>query len=95
MREQKSKAQVKQNNNYKIMLTPCPLTHTHTHHDMNQPTPYPIPHIYNNTIDIEFLVQMRQCNKCRSVRNDEIFKLYLESVDKQDMYHRHRETDHI
>ena len=93
MTEQKSKAQVKQNNNYKIMLTPCPLTHTH--HDMNQPTPYPIPHIYNNTIDIEFLVQMRQCNKCRSVRNDEIFKLYLESVDKQDMYHRHRETDHI
>ena len=33
----------------------------------------------NNTIDIAFLVQMRQCNKCRSVRNVEIINIHLES----------------
>ena len=28
-------------------------------------------------MDVAFLVQMRQSNKCRSVRNDEIFNLHL------------------
>ena len=33
----------------------------------------------NNIMDTEFLVQMRQSNKCGSVRNDEIFNLHLGS----------------
>ena len=33
----------------------------------------------NNTMDTEFLVQMRQSNKCGSVRNDEIIDLHLGS----------------
>ena len=54
----------------------------HPHPDMNQPPrTYPIPLIIhnNNTMDTEFLVQMRQSNKCGSVRNNEIFNLHLES----------------
>ena len=48
--------------------------------------PPPTPHLFhppiihdNNTISTEFLVQMRQSNKCGSVRNVEIFKLHLGS----------------
>ena len=33
----------------------------------------------NNTMDTEFQVQMRQSNKCGSVKNDEIFNLHLGS----------------
>ena len=33
----------------------------------------------NNTMDTEFLAQMRQSNKCGSVRNDQIFNLHLGS----------------
>ena len=33
----------------------------------------------NNTMDIEFQVQMRQSDKCGSVRNDDIFNLHLGS----------------
>ena len=33
----------------------------------------------NNTMYTEFLVQMRQSNKCGSVKNDEIFNLHLGS----------------
>ena len=33
----------------------------------------------NNRMDTEFLVQMRQSNKCGSVRNDEIFNSHLGS----------------
>ena len=33
--------------------------------------------VYKNSVDIEFLVQMRQSNKCGSVRNDEIFNILL------------------
>ena len=45
------------------------------------PTSIPFPPIIhnNNTIDTEFLVQMRQSTKCGSVKNDEIFNLYLGS----------------
>ena len=57
----------------------------HPHPDLNHippPTPnlsHP-PMIYNNsTMDLEFLVQKRQSNKCKSVRNDEIFNLHLAS----------------
>ena len=77
MREQKTIAQIKKY--YKLIPTPCP---PHPHPDMNQPPPDlshpPIIH-NNNTIDTEFLVQMRQSNKCESVRNDEIFNLHLRS----------------
>ena len=47
--------------------------------DMKQPPPtYPIPIIHNNNImDTEFLVKMRQSDKCGSVRNDEILKCHL------------------
>ena len=34
---------------------------------------------HNNTMDTEFLVQMRQSNKYGSVRNDETFDLHLAS----------------
>ena len=59
------------------MATPCP----HPHPDRNQPlSPIPSPIVYNDkTMNIEFLVQMRQSNKCGSVRNDEIFNLHLGS----------------
>ena len=57
----------------------------HPHPDLNH-IPPPNPHlshppmIYNNsTMDLEFLVQKRQSNKCKSVRNDEIFNLHLAS----------------
>ena len=45
--------------------SPC-LSHPHTIHN-------------NNTMDTQFLVQMRQSNKFGSVRNDEIFNLHLRS----------------
>ena len=51
------------------------------HPVINQPPP-PIPSpiiCNNNTMDIEFLVQMGQPDKCGSVSNDDIFNLYLGS----------------
>ena len=75
MGDQKTKAQVKIN--YEIIPTSCPPTHT----DMSQPpppTPTPNPNLChapiihnNNTMDKEFLIQMRQFNKRGSVRNEE------------------------
>ena len=63
MREQKTTAQVRK-------------TTTRSY----PPPPIPSPIIYkNNTMDIEFLVQIRESNKCGSVRNDEIFNLHLGS----------------
>ena len=55
---------------------------THTliwiNHFLSIPIPLPPPlSIHNNnTMDAEFLVQMRQSNKCGSARNDEIFNLH-------------------
>ena len=64
--------------NYEIIPTPCPPIHTLiwiNHPHLSHP-----PIIHNNsTMDTEFLVQMRQSNKCGSVRNDEIFNLHLGS----------------
>ena len=77
MREQKTKAQVK-NTNYEIIPPSCRPTHTLIKINHLQPMPTPIIHS-NNTMDTKFLVQMRQSNKCESVRNDEIFNLYLRS----------------
>ena len=65
--------------NCEIVPTPCP---PHPYAGMNQPPPHLShpPIIHNiNTMDTEFLVQMRQSNKCGSVRNDEIFNLHLGS----------------
>ena len=72
MREQKTKAHVKKN--YEIIPTPLYESTPPSHI-------YPIPPIIhnNNTIDTGFLVQMRQSTKCGSVKNDEIFNLYLGS----------------
>ena len=75
MREQRTKAQVK-NENYKIIPTACrpptPCYKSTTPHLSHFPT------ICNkNTMDIEFLGHMRQSDKCGSVRNDDIFKLHL------------------
>ena len=72
MREQNTKAQEKQN--YKVIPTTCP---PHPHPNKNQPSPHlshPAPPIIcnNNTVNKAFLAQMRQSNKCGSVRNDEI-----------------------
>ena len=47
------------------------LTNPHLSHN---------PIIYNNnTMDIEFMVQIRQSNKCRRVRFGEVFHLHLGS----------------
>ena len=70
----------KKNKNYKIIPTPAP---PHPHPNINQPPP-PIPSpppptaiiCDNNTMDMAFLVQIRQSNKCGSVRNDEIINLH-------------------
>ena len=78
MREQNTKAQEKQNN-YKMIPSPCPPTHNLI--QINHP-PHPShPPIIcnNNTMGMAFLVQMRQSDKCRSVRNDEIINLHLGS----------------
>ena len=78
MRDQKTKAQI--NKKYKLRDNTHPLSPTHTQDESTTPT-YLIPPIIdnNNTMDTEFLVQMRQSNKCGSVRNDEIFNLHLGS----------------
>ena len=85
MREQRTKAQVKKNptktksRNYKIIPTayppPTPCYKSTTPQLTNPPII-----CNNNTIDIEFLVQMRQSDKCGSVRNDDIFSLNLGSA---------------
>ena len=61
-------------------MIPPPIPHPHP--NINQPPPtYPIPPIIcnNNTMGMAFLVQIRQSNKCGSVRNDEIINLHLGS----------------
>ena len=83
MRDQKTKAQIKTNTKNKLRDNTDPLS-SHPNPDMKQlpPPPPPIlsPIIHNNNImDTEFLVQMRQSDKCGSVRNDETFNLHLGS----------------
>ena len=74
MRDQKTKTQITIKKK-EIIPTPCSPTHSLIW--INPPSP-PIIH-NNNTMDTEFLVEMRQCNKCWSVRNDDIFNLHLGS----------------
>ena len=69
MREQRTKVKVKKqvkNKTYKIIPTPC--YKSTTLHLSHHPTI-----CYNNRMDIEFLVQMRQSGKCGSAWNDDIF----------------------
>ena len=77
----KSTNKNKKKTNYEIIPTPSPPTHTLTW--INPPPPHHLSHSpiihNNNTMDTESLVQMRQPNKCGSVRNDEIFNLDLGS----------------
>ena len=59
-------------------MIPPPAPPTHPHPNINQPPPPPII-CNNNTMGMAFLVQIRQSNKCGSVRNDEIINLHLGS----------------
>ena len=70
MRDQKTKAQIKKN----CEIIPTPWYKSTTPHLFHPPIIH-----NNNTMNTEFLVQMRQSNKCGSVRNDEIFNLHLGS----------------
>ena len=71
MRENKIKKRKKK----KLKLYPTP---THTLIYINHPhLSHPPIICNNNTPDIAFLVQMRQANKCESVRNNEIINLHL------------------
>ena len=75
MRDQKTKTQIKTNTKNKLRDNTYLLSR-HPNPNMKQPSP--ITH-NNNIMDTEFLVQMRQSDKCGSVRNDEIFNLHLGS----------------
>ena len=59
-----------------MIPTPCPSPKPL--YKSTSPT-YPIISNNNNTMDIAFLVHMRQSNKCGSVRNDEMINLHLGS----------------
>ena len=75
MNEQKTKAKIKKiwDNTHSCLPTHILIWINHPH--LSHPR---IIH-KNNTMDTEFLVQMRQSNKYGSVRNDEIFNLHLGS----------------
>ena len=83
MRDQKTKAQIKTNTKTKLRDNNTHPLSPHPNPDMKQPSPPHLSHppiIHNNNkMDTEFLVQMRQSNKCGSVRNDETFNLHLGS----------------
>ena len=75
MREKNPKSAGKKNN-CKIIPTHCPPPTPW----YKTTTPTYLPIFYNNnTMGIEFLVQMKKSNKCGSVRNGEIFNLHLRS----------------
>ena len=52
------------------------------HPNINQPPPtYPIPQsLYNDTMNMTFMVEMIQSSKCESLTNDEIINLHLGST---------------
>ena len=88
MTEQRTKAQVTKKKTKKLQDNTHPLSplpHSVICYK-STPPPSPSPHLShppiicnNNIMDIQFLVQMRQSDKCVSVRNDEIFKWHLGS----------------
>ena len=57
-----------------IRWYPCPVPPLTLYYKSTSPILTTTPFIIcnNNKIDIAFLVQMRQSNKCRSARNDKI-----------------------
>ena len=86
MKDQKTKARKKNKNyekikiikNYEKIPTLCPLPNPW--YESTTPNLSHPPIIHNSsTKDTEFLVQMRQSNKCVSVSNDEIVNLHLGS----------------
>ena len=80
MRDQKTKAQTKiKKTSYERIPIPCPPPPIPSY-ESTTPHPSHPPIIHNNnTMGTEFLVQMRQSNKCGSVRNDETLNLHLGS----------------
>ena len=75
----REKIQKHQNKTKTIRGYPPPVPYSHPN-KTQQPPPIPSPIICNNnTMNMVFLVQMRQSNKCKSVRNDEIINLHLGS----------------
>ena len=64
-------------------LYPPPLTPPKPQYESITPHLYHAPIIHNNNaMDTEFLIQMRQCKKCGSVRNSELFNLQLGSGER-------------
>ena len=74
----KGESTSKKKTNYELIPTPCRPTHTLTWINYPQPSHSPIIH-NKNKMDIEFVVQMRQSNKCGSVGNHAIFNLHFGS----------------
>ena len=78
MRQQNTTEQ-EENKNSQMIPTPCPPP-THILVSINHPNPsHPLIICNNSTMDMALLVQMRQSDKCRSVRNDEIININLGS----------------
>ena len=68
-----------QEENKNSQMIPAPVPSLTLQYQSTTPT-HPILIICNNsTMAMTFLVQMRQSNKCRSVRNDEIININLGS----------------
>ena len=87
MKEQRTKARVIKKKQLPDNTCPLsPLIHPVINEPLSPPPPSHLSHpptiCNNNTMDIQLLVQMRQSDKCVSVRNDDIFNLHLgSSVD--------------
>ena len=62
-----------------MILTPCPPFHTLTLISLLSYLPFSDMICNNNTMDMAFLVEMRQSNECGSVTNNEIINLHLGS----------------
>ena len=78
MREQNTKVQEK-NKNHKMMPTHCPPPPTPKYKTTTPNLSIPPSICNNNTMDMAFLLKMRQSNKCGNVRNYKIINLHLGS----------------
>ena len=75
MKEQRTNTQVKKKK--KNLQYPPPAPSTPSYKSTNPHISHP-PTIGNsNTMEIEFLVQIRQSDKCGNLSNDDVFNLYL------------------
>ena len=68
MREQREKTKI-------IIPTPCLPTHILI--SINHLSPIPSPSSLTMPMNMDFLVEMKQSNKCGSVSNYEIFNLHV------------------